>query len=449
MNDEFETNEGLRKFLHIVFGLFAVALKYIPWRVAALVAAAAVIGNWFLLHRLVGKRVARHARGYDAGIVLYPAAVLALILIFNWHIEIAAAAWVILAFGDGFATLLGKALPLARLPWNRDKSAGGTIAFLLFGGAAAFAVARIFGGPAPLALAVAVVAAPIAESLPLRLNDNVVVPATAAGMLAIFALEPLVSWSVIPPIPWPWVALNTILAIVGYLIRSVDLSGLVVGWFLGCVVIVGGGPAMYVALLTFFIIGTACTKLGYGRKSAAGLAQEKGGRRGAGHAIANVGVAALCALACWRGLGLVPLFMGITALATAAADTTGSEIGKLLGKRAFHPLRFKGVPPGTEGAVSLPGTLAGIAAAFLVAAAGTAMAANRLRPGFTGSVVIAKSHVIAVITAAGFLGSYFESVLGSFEIDIPNDVMNFVNTAVGAVLFWIAWNYVPMFGWEF
>ena len=449
MNDEFETNEGLRKFLHIVFGLFAVALKYIPWRVAALIAAAAVLGNWFLLHRLVGKRVARHARGYDAGIVLYPAAVLALILIFNWHIEIAAAAWVILAFGDGFATLLGKALPLARLPWNRDKSAGGTIAFLLFGGAAAFAVARIFGGPAPLALAVAVFAAAIAESLPLRLNDNVVVPATAAGMLAIFALEPLVSWSVIPPIPWPWVALNTILAIVGYLIRSVDLSGLVVGWFLGCVVIVGGGPAMYVALLTFFIIGTACTKLGYGRKSAAGLAQEKGGRRGAGHAIANVGVAALCALACWRGLGLVPLFMGITALATAAADTTGSEIGKLLGKRAFHPLRFKGVPSGTEGAVSLPGTLAGIAAAFLVAAAGTAMAANRLRPGFTGSVVIAKSHVIAVITAAGFLGSYFESVLGSFEIDIPNDVMNFVNTAVGAVLFWIAWNYVPMFGWEF
>jgi len=449
MNDEFETNEGLRKFLHIVFGLFAVALKYIPWRVAALIAAAAVIGNWFLLHRLVGKRVARHARGYDAGIVLYPAAVLALILIFNWHIEIAAAAWVILAFGDGFATLLGKALPLARLPWNRDKSAGGTIAFLLFGGAAAFAVARIFGGPAPLALAVAVVAAAIAESLPLRLNDNVVVPATAAGMLAIFALEPLVSWSVIPPIPWPWVALNTILAIVGYLIRSVDLSGLVVGWFLGCVVIVGGGPAMYVALLTFFIIGTACTKLGYARKSAAGLAQEKGGRRGAGHAIANVGVAALCALACWRGLGLVPLFMGITALATAAADTTGSEIGKLLGKRAFHPLRFKPVPPGTEGAVSLAGTLAGIAAAFLVAAVGTAMAANRLRPGFTGSVVIAKSHVIAVITAAGFLGSYFESILGSFEIDIPNDVMNFVNTAVGAVLFWIAWNYVPMFGWEF
>src|SRR5206468_7291808 len=129
----------------------------------------------------------------------------------------------------------------------------------------------------------------------------------AGGILALFAIQPLVPWSTLPPIPWPWLALNTILAVVGYVIRSVDVSGLIVGWLLGCVVIIGGGPALYVALLTFFAIGTACTKVGYSRKSAAGLAQEKGGRRGAGHAIANVGVAALCGVACWRGLGLVPL----------------------------------------------------------------------------------------------------------------------------------------------
>src|SRR6266498_4113617 len=141
MNDGFETNEGLRKFLHIVFGLFALSLKFLPWRIAALVAAAAVAVNWAVLHRLVGRRVARHERGWDWGIVFYPAAVLALILIFNWHIAIAAVAWVIMAFGDGFATLIGRALPLAPLPWNREKSAGGSLAFLLFGGGAAFAIA--------------------------------------------------------------------------------------------------------------------------------------------------------------------------------------------------------------------------------------------------------------------------------------------------------------------
>src|SRR5881397_3422591 len=145
MRDQFQTNEGLREFLHIVFGLF----------------------------RLVGRRVARHERGWDWGIVLYPAAVLALILIFNWHIEIAAVAWVIMAFGDGFATLIGRAVPLSRLPWNAEKSVGGSLAFLLFGGGAAFAIARFFGGPAYTAVAIAIVTAAIAESLPLRLNDNV------------------------------------------------------------------------------------------------------------------------------------------------------------------------------------------------------------------------------------------------------------------------------------
>src|SRR2546422_5867134 len=113
---EHQTSEGLRKSIHIALGLLAVTLKMIPWRIAALVAAGAVAMNWLILHRLVGKRVARHERGYDAGIVLYPVAVLALILIFNWHVEIAATAWVIMAFGDGFATLIGRALPLKQLP---------------------------------------------------------------------------------------------------------------------------------------------------------------------------------------------------------------------------------------------------------------------------------------------------------------------------------------------
>jgi uncharacterized protein (TIGR00297 family) len=145
----------------------------------------------------------------------------------------------------------------------------------------------------------------------------------------------------------------------------------------------------------------------------------------------------------------VPLFMGISALATAAADTTGSEIGKLLGKRAFLPLTFRRVERGTEGAISLEGTLAGIVAAFAVGLAGTAMAVHQLRPGFIGHVVIDRLHVLTVVTAAGFLGSYIESILGSLGVDVPNDVMNFINTAVGALLFWIAWNFVPMFGWEF
>src|SRR5438132_8153424 len=66
---EHETNETLRKALHIAFGLFAVALLWLPWRIAAGIAVLAVIGNWLVLHRVFGRGVARHERGWDEGIV--------------------------------------------------------------------------------------------------------------------------------------------------------------------------------------------------------------------------------------------------------------------------------------------------------------------------------------------------------------------------------------------
>jgi len=447
---EHETNEGLRKVIHIAFGLLAVALAWVPWRIAAGIAILAVFGNWLILHRIVGRRVARHERGYDEGIILYPAAVAALIILFNWHLEIAAVAWVLLAFGDGFATLIGRAMPMARVPWNREGASwGGMLAFIVFGGVAAILIARFFGGPPLAAVLIAIVVAAIVETLPLGLNDNITVPAAAAGVLAAFAISPMMEWVTHPPVAWPWLVANTVLAILGYALRSVDISGSVVGWILGCIVILGGGPTLYVALLVFFIIGTLCTRLGYSRKSKDGLAQERGGRRGADHAFANVGVAALCAVACWRGLGLVPLFMGITSLATAAADTTGSEIGQLFGRRAFLPLTFRRVERGTEGAISIEGTLAGIVAGCLVAIAAVSMASHHLAPTFIGTPVIARSRTIAVITVCAFLGSYLESVIGSLRPNIANGAMNFMNTAIGALLFWIAWHYVPMFGFEF
>src|SRR5437763_14308892 len=128
-----ETHEWLRKALHIAFGLFALTLRFLPWPVAAGVAAVAVISNWLVLHRIVGRRVARHERGYDAGIVLYPLAVLVLIVVFRDRLAIAGAAWGIMAFGDGFATLAGKNIRGPRLPWNETKTWSGLLAFLAFG----------------------------------------------------------------------------------------------------------------------------------------------------------------------------------------------------------------------------------------------------------------------------------------------------------------------------
>jgi len=343
-------------------------------------------------------------------------------------------------------------MPIAPLWWNREKSWGGIVGFLVFGGAAAYGISLLFGGqPSPEALLLAVVACAVAESLPMGVDDNIVIPVVGGGVLAAVAIPSFVLMH--PVIAWPWVAVNTILAVLGFAFRGVDASGALAGWILGTVIIIGGGPPLYVALLAFFVIGTLCTRLGYRHKAEAGLAQESGGRRSAVHAFANCAVAAICAVACWRGMGYVPLFMGIASLATAAADTTGSEIGQLIGKRAFLPLTFRRVERGTEGAISVEGTLFGIVSAFIVAVAATAMVIHQVRRGFTGTVTVDRTNVVTVVTIVGIVGSYLESVIGSWNSKlgspVPNGTINFLNTILGAFLFWIAWHWVPMFGFEF
>jgi uncharacterized protein (TIGR00297 family) len=130
------------------------------------------------------------------------------------------------------------------------------------------------------------------------------------------------------------------------------------------------------------------------------------------------------------------MFMAVASLATAAADTAASEIGPLIGRRPFLPLSLKPVPPGTEGAISIEGTFAGVIAGAIVAMAGTT-AAQILWP------VPYRTRMILVLTTCAFLGSYLESIAGSWNrragSPVPNGVLNFFNTAAGALLLYYAW----------
>jgi uncharacterized protein (TIGR00297 family) len=129
--------------------------------------------------------------------------------------------------------------------------------------------------------------------------------------------------------------------------------------------------------------------------------------------------------------------MGMASLATAAADTVASEIGQLFGKRAFLPTTFKRVPVGTEGAISVEGTLAGAAAALVVATTGSFSFRE-----FAGSTMQFAWMSVVLVTLAAIGGSWLESVAGSWNRlrsePIPNGALNFFNTAAGALLVYIA-----------
>ena len=131
--------ETPRQLLHLAVGLFALLLRWFTWPQAALFASVAVAFNLVVLPR-IAPRVLRDRdrnRRWSSGVVLYPLAVLALILVFRSQLHLAATAWAILAAGDGMATLVGVNVHSPRLPWNRQKSVAGLVAFILFGTAAA------------------------------------------------------------------------------------------------------------------------------------------------------------------------------------------------------------------------------------------------------------------------------------------------------------------------
>ncbi|HET9697022.1 MAG TPA: DUF92 domain-containing protein, partial [Terriglobales bacterium] len=165
--------------------------------------------------------------------------------------------------------------------------------------------------------------------------------------------------------------MTPIFGLLGYFTRGVTISGAVAGTIVAFAIWMGLGLGGFVTLFAVFAITWLTTRVGYSRKRELGLAENKRGRNAA-QVMANVGAAAVFAV---LSLRFGPLFgmASIACLAEATADTASSEIGEALSKKAWLVTTFQEVRPGEDGGVSLPGTLAGVLAAALIAFTGRAM----------------------------------------------------------------------------
>jgi uncharacterized protein (TIGR00297 family) len=467
-------SERARQWVHIGSGSFALLLRVLTSGQAAALALFALVFNALLLPRIGGRRLYRPVddmRGFPLGILLYPLSVLLLVLAFPSRLDIVAAAWGILALGDGAATLVGRrvttlnakpaepasfdrlrmsalmvslsnharfAFPDVRLPWNPDKTVAGTLAFIVCGGLGAVALAlwtRPAVTPEPsltfaiVAPLVAAVFAALVETIPVRLDDNISVPITAGAVLWIASLMTSASVAdsragLVAALPWA-VGINSVTAWLGYRAKTVSLSGAIGGALVGAIIYVGAGGRAWVLLLVTFAVASITSRFGLKRKGLLGIAEERGGRRGAGNAIANCGVAAAAAIAAattpYQSTSLLAI---VAALSAGGSDTVASEIGKAWGRSTFLVTTFRRVKPGTPGAISLEGTAAGLVAAFALAATGAAL-------GLTPA-----STTLAVVVGAT-AGALIESALGA-TLEGPgilnNDMLNFINTAIAAIV---------------
>jgi len=406
-------------------GLFALLLRWLTWEQAVLCALAALLFNLFAMPH-IGRGVYRDAsKKRDAGIVAYAAMVLVLILLFRKDLPLAAALWAMMAFGDPAATIAGRALGGPALPWNTGKTWTGLLTNWAVAGGFAILFFLATGGPfapaAGLTLFLGAGVYAFCESVRSGLDDNAVAALPTA--LATVALAAVLGGPSAPRDPTLGrqivfaVAVNVAIALASATLRLVSRSGAVAGIVVGILIWVFGGWRSYVLLLAFFALGSAATLLGYRRKAARGVGQADSGRRGAAHVFANCTVPAVLAV-----FHAPPIALA-AALAAALADTLGTEIGALYGRRAFSLFDLTKRGAGTPGAVSGPGTLAGLAGAALL---GAAAALLGLLP----------ASRIWVVALAGLLGSLAESAL--FDLgarrgfDLDHEFANAFNTFVGA-----------------
>lgn len=246
--------------------------------------------------------------------------------------------------------------------------------------------------------------------------------------------------------PWlldifmPWaiaIALNTLLlAIAWFLPRKLLTSaGLIHAWALGVILWGTLGWRAYVVMLFYFLVGSAVTRIGLAQKEAEGIAEKRSGARGPENVWGSALTGTLCALgayvfsanntALWSQEVVLLLLLGyVASLSTKLADTCASEVGKAYGKRTFLITTLQPVARGTEGAISLEGTLAGLLGGVAIATVGWSV-------GLIGPTGI----LVCVVSA--FIATNLESVIGATlqsKVEwLTNEVVNVINTLIGAI----------------
>lgn len=249
-----------------------------------------------------------------------------------------------------------------------------------------------------------------------------------SGCLVLIRWIPPGAAAVLSQRVWPALAVTVGFGLLARLLRAVDLSGAIAGVIVTWLLFITAGPGAFVAVVAVFVLAFLTTRLGYRHKQFLGTAERRGGRT-ASQVLANLGAAATCGvLSVVVGppdLWLLPLS---AALAEAAADTVSSEYGQASGGTAYLITTWEVVPAGTDGGISLPGTLAGIAASVLLSLV-------------CAAVGLISRRWIAIAFAGGTLGMLADSYLGAWlerRRRLNNDQVNFLSTIVAAALAFLA-----------
>lgn len=243
------------------------------------------------------------------------------------------------------------------------------------------------------------------------------------------------------------VGISVVFACLVLILRAATLAGALSGGLICLILLNGTSSSRYTIirsgltpLTLLFVLTFLSTRAGRRKKAGAGLAEDRRGRSAA-QVIANLATAGLsvsslgfifvmgggsCCGTPYYTTWMLPVMMVmcLAAMVEATADTVSSEIGQAFGGQPVMLLTLQRVDQGTDGAVTLLGSLAGIIGGAFVAVVG--MWALRLRPAQA-----------AIALFAGISGLFFDSFLGATVERrgwLGNDLVNFTSTLFAALL---------------
>jgi len=263
-------------------------------------------------------------------------------------------------------------------------------------------------------------------------------------------LPVLLSSTTTIPLPLSF-AINALLFVIlrSKLLKVLTPEGFVHSLALGTMLWHTLGWKGWTTCVLYLGLGSAVTKVKFAEKEEMGIAEGRGGRRGPENVWGSAATGLLCAIASIQTTNLLGIGIGIApelfrlayvaSLATKLSDTFASEIGKAYGKTTFLITTFERVPLGTEGAISLEGTIAAFFGGSLLPL--YAHFIGFLTTTTTTTTTIHMGWIqVLIATVAAFLATNAESVIGATLQGkkgfrwMTNEVVNFVNTVIGATI---------------
>lgn len=226
--------------------------------------------------------------------------------------------------------------------------------------------------------------------------------------------------------------LSIIVAYITFLTNWISLEATKAVIILGTIVLGFGGWALAFALAFFFGSSSFLTYLKGNKVHYTGYSvQESGDNRRDGYQVWANGfwVAVFCTL--WFALDAVAaLIAAFGVVAAATADTWATEIGTRNPGETFKITTLEKVQAGTDGGISLKGTLGGVMGALLISLFIFALG------------IYSPIYFFPVILFGGIIGLLIDSFVGAIlldkgiDVEAPEDFSDSTNTFTNSFINW-------------